>query len=552
MPEDSTAKRIALPLHFSNRDARLPEGALHIVRRLREEGYTAFYAGGCVRDALRGAPIKDIDIATSATPEEVKELFPAQSIGVGKAFGVMLVVLDGISYDVATFRKDGGYQDGRHPETITYDTAKHDAERRDFTINALFYDPVQETVIDFVGGLDDLKRGVLRTVGSAQQRFREDRLRLLRAIRFASVCKLKIERTTWEALKTEAPALMCVSMERIRTEFERMLCEAPDPARAMELLFESGLLGVFFPELTALRGCLQDPVWHPEGDVWEHVVRMLCLIPAPRDPQLVWSVLLHDIGKPATLQIGIKPDGSPAYRTPNHASVGAKMTPEILRRFKLPVATIEAVQQAVAGHMQFIEIPKMKQATLRRFLGRPTMPLELALHRLDCLSSHAKLDLYDFAQEQIKRFGSEPVLPKAFISGNDLMLCGYAEGIQLGKMLRTLYTMQLEGATRSDLLEHALLNAPKPRKLLFVCAPEMPFPLRKAWETLCERPEWDVAAMILPGQPWDEPPHPKRRILRLVADCAGNVEYPDISGFDAVVLPQNCAWEFDEPPILRV
>lgn len=435
----------------SSRKALVPQ-AVELVGRLRARGFVAYFAGGCVRDALRGAPVKDIDIATSATPEEVAALFPAQSVGVGRSFGVMLVTLGGIAYDVATFRTDGGYQDGRHPESVAYDTAEHDAQRRDFTANALFYDPLEGRLIDFVGGEADLRAGLLRTVGDPVRRFREDRLRLLRAVRFAAVCGWRIDPPTWEALRAEAPQVACVSAERIRTEFLRTLCEAPRPSEALALLSEGGLLGAFFPELTALRGCPQDPVWHPEGDVWEHTVRMLDLLPAPRDPTLVWAVLLHDIGKPRALRVGTKPDGSPWYRTPCHAGIGATMAPGILRRLKESRETLESVTTAVRYHMQFVELPRMRESTLRRMLGRPTMPLELELHRLDCLSSHAKLDLYALAKEKLAHYAAEPLLPPPAVTGRDLLALGFPPGPRMGKLLKTLYTRQLEGETREDLL----------------------------------------------------------------------------------------------------
>ena len=443
-------------LTFQSTDGALAERACAIVRRLRGHGFTAYFAGGCVRDALRGAPVKDIDVATSATPDQIAALFPAQSIGVGKSFGVMLVLQDGVPYDVATFRTDGGYQDGRHPDAIVYDTAEHDAQRRDFTVNALFYDPLEGRVIDYVGGLDDLRAGRLRTVGDPVRRFREDRLRLLRAIRFAAVCGWEIEPATWAALRAEAPALPCVSAERIRAEFLRMLCEAPRPSHALDLLTESGLLATFFPELLALRGCLQDPRWHPEGDVWVHTAKMLDLAPPPpRDPTLVWTLLLHDIGKPATLQTSVDPDGTPRYRTPNHAAVGAEMAEPILRRFKESRSVIEAVVTAVRNHMQFVELPKMRESNVRKMLGRPTMPLELELHRLDCLSSHAKLDLYDLAQRRLAEFAAEPILPPRAVTGRDLLALGFTPGPALGDLLDRLYARQLEGADRDTLLREA-------------------------------------------------------------------------------------------------
>ena len=443
-------------LTFQSADGALAERACAIVRRLRGNGFTAYFAGGCVRDALRGAPVKDIDVATSATPDQIAALFPAQSVGVGKSFGVMLVLQDGVPYDVATFRTDGGYQDGRHPDAIVYDTAEHDAQRRDFTVNALFYDPLEGRVIDYVGGLEDLRAGRLRTVGDPVRRFREDRLRLLRAIRFAAVCGWEIEPATWAAIRAEAPALPCVSAERIRTEFLRMLCEAPRPARALDLLSESGLLATFFPELLALRGCLQDPLWHPEGDVWAHTAKMLDLAPPPpRDPALVWAILLHDIGKPATLQTTVEPDGTLRHRTPNHAAVGAEMAEPILRRFKESRSVIEAVVTAVRNHMQFVELPKMRESNVRKMLGRPTMPLELELHRLDCLSSHAKLDLYDLAKRRLAEFAAEPILPPRAVTGRDLLTLGFTPGPALGELLDRLYARQLEGADRDTLLREA-------------------------------------------------------------------------------------------------
>ena len=527
-------------LHFLSNQPLLVEQAIHVVRTLQQAGFIAYFAGGCVRDALRQAPVKDIDIATSATPEEVAALFPAQSIGVGKSFGVMLVVLNGISYDVATFRTDGGYQDGRHPEFITYDTAEHDAQRRDFTVNALFYDPIAQSIIDYVGGVADLEAGVLRAIGTPRLRFQEDRLRLLRAIRFATVCNWKIAPQTWQALCDEAPHLMCVSVERIHVEFIRMLCEAEDPGEALHLLRISGLLQRFFPELVALHGCLQDPIWHPEGDVWQHTVKMLQRIPKKRDPELVWSVLLHDIGKPAALIVDRKPDGSPWYRTPNHASIGAQMAESILRRFKASNDAIERITTAVRYHMQFVEIQKMRQSSLRQMLGRPTIELELALHRLDCLSSHAKLDLYDYAREKLDAFAGEPVLPPPALTGKDLIALGYKPSPAFGRHLKKAYQAQLEGADRATLLVEALCQAPghsnRAKRIAFVLNADGSIPLPKAWETRGEHSDWEVALIVVPGIYWNQPTPEGARVLRLVTDCAGKTDYPAAKTFDLLIL----------------
>ena len=427
---------------------------------LARHGHTAYFAGGCVRDALRGAPVKDIDIATSATPDEVAALFSGRSLAVGKSFGVMTVLEGGIPFDVATFRRDGGYQDGRHPDGVVFDSAEHDAQRRDFTVNALFYDPRTGRVIDYVGGRRDLEAGIIRAVGDPLTRFREDRLRLMRAVRFAAVCGWTVEPATLEALRTEAPHLGCVSAERIRTEFLRTLCEAIRPGDALRLLRETGLLAAFFPELLRLAGCQQDPRWHPEGDVWEHTCLMLDLLKTPRTPELVWAVLLHDIGKPDTLVTERAPDGTCRYRTPNHAPAGAAMVPGILKRFKESRAMTEAVTEAVRYHMQFSELPKMRRSTLRQVLGRAHIREELELHRVDCLASHGKLDCYAFALEKLRELADEPVLPPPLVTGRDLIALGFRPGPAMGALLKRLYEAQLEGSGRDALLRQAAAERP--------------------------------------------------------------------------------------------
>ncbi len=418
-----------------------------VVERLRSAGYTAFFAGGCVRDALLGRQVNDIDIATNALPDAIEALFPGQTVPVGKAFGVILVIQGGERFDVATFRTDGGYQDGRRPDSITFSSAEHDARRRDFTVNGLFYDPHSRKIHDYVNGLPDLDARLIRAIGDPDLRFAEDRLRMMRAIRFSATLGFTIEPATLAAIGRHAPTLAAVSIERIAGEFIRTLCEAPGkPSAALDRLFETGLLRSFFPELTALRGCLQDPVWHPEGDVWAHTTLMLDHLPAPRDPELVWAVLLHDIAKPHTLVTETKPDGSPWHRTPNHAKVGAELAETILRRFKQPLALIQRVTESVRHHMQFTELPNMQPATLRRTLGRPTIALELELHRLDCLSSHSKLDLYRLALEKRAAFQNEPILPPPLIQGRDLLAAGHTPGPRLGAILKHLYTAQLGAA----------------------------------------------------------------------------------------------------------
>lgn len=417
---------------------RLITDGTAIVRTLQQHGYIAYFAGGCVRDALLKRSIKDIDIATSATPDEVAKLFPSQSIGVGKQFGVMLVVIQGTTFDIATFRKDGGYQDGRHPTSIDYAGDREDAQRRDFTINGLFYDPITEQIHDYVGGQEDLERRILRAIGEPLLRFQEDRLRMLRAVRFEAVTGFALDPATRIAIEHEASALTCVSVERIASEFIRTLCESAKPSAALERLFTTGLLAVFFPELIPLRTCEQNPVYHPEGNVWNHTTLMLDLIPVPRDPTLVWTALLHDIGKPACFILE-------GLRTPGHAAVGEGMAQMILRRFKQTNAMIEAVCTAIYYHMQFVELPKMRPANVRRMLGRKTIDLELELHRLDCLGSHEKLDLYELAQSKREAFANEPILPTPLVNGKDLIAIGIKPGKAMGTLLKATYTAQLDG-----------------------------------------------------------------------------------------------------------
>ncbi len=421
--------------------------ATAVAARLREAGWQTLFAGGCVRDALLGRPLKDIDIATAAPPETVEALFP-RTFAVGKAFGVIIVQTESATFEVATFRADGAYSDGRRPDTIRFTTAAADASRRDFTINGLFYDPADGTVADFVNGRADLDAGVIRAIGDPAARFREDHLRLLRAVRFAAVLDFTIEPVTAAAIRACAPLLASVSGERVGTEFMRILCEATRPSRALEYLRQSGLLGVFLPEVVAYHGCPQPPQYHPEGDVWAHTCLMLDALPAPRDADLAWAVLLHDVGKPPTRQSHPDPaaGGAPRHRFPCHAPHGAGMAASILARLRQPAARIEAVSNAVRHHMTFVDIHAMRSATRRRLLGSSGCDLLLELHRLDLTHSTGDLATYDFARTCRDAFVTEPVLPEPWIRGRDLIACGYRSGPTLGKLLERLYDAQLEGA----------------------------------------------------------------------------------------------------------
>lgn len=415
--------------------------AVSIVRRLVEAGHQAVFAGGCVRDQLMGKEPKDYDIATSARPEEVQRLFP-KTFAVGAHFGVILVREGEHSFEIATFRSDGEYTDGRRPESVSFTTAEQDAHRRDFTVNGLFYDPIKDEVLDYVGGRDDLARQVLRAIGDPHQRFEEDQLRLMRAVRFATVLGFEIEAVTWAAIVEMAPKIKSISAERIREELSRILLH-PNRVRGFDLLVSSGLMAAVLPEILVLQGCEQPPQFHPEGDVFVHTRIMLGLLPAQVSLSLVWSVLLHDIAKPATFTRD--PDGR--IRFNGHDKLGAEMSEEILRRLKYPNDVIEPTVEAVANHMVFKDVQKMRISRLKRFMARPGFEDEMELHRVDCQSSNGFSDNYDFIRQKQEEFGHDPLplIPKPLINGHELMAIGIPKGPQMGELLTAVQNLQLEG-----------------------------------------------------------------------------------------------------------
>jgi poly(A) polymerase len=434
--------------------------ARDVAAALARAGHQALFAGGCVRDALLGRPLKDVDIATSATPDQVEALFAGQTVAVGKAFGVVLVLRDGFQFDVATFRADGAYSDGRHPDGVSFASAEGDAQRRDFTVNGLFCDPASGEVIDYVGGLSDLDARVIRAIGEPEARFREDHLRLLRAVRFASALGFAIDPATRAAIAAHAEWIRSVSAERVATEFVRLLCESPRPSVGLNLLRETGLLALFLPEVAALHGTAQPPQFHPEGDVWTHTCLMLDGLPAPREPELALGVLLHDVGKPVTCCEQTDPEtGGSRIRFPCHAPVGAALARDILLRLRQPTARIEAVQALVAGHMQFVEADKMRRAKLRRFLGSALFSRLLELMRLDILYSNSDFTTWRFLKESYEAFQSEPVLPEPLLRGRDLIAWGVPPGPELGALLNALYDAQLEGRLTSLDEARALVGA---------------------------------------------------------------------------------------------
>ncbi|HEV3273186.1 MAG TPA: CCA tRNA nucleotidyltransferase [Candidatus Methylacidiphilales bacterium] len=425
--------------------------ACEIVAQLQRAGHTAYLAGGCVRDHLLGSEAKDYDVATSARPEEVQRLFPRVTDLTGKSFGVLRVMVEGEFFEVATFREDGPYRDGRHPEGVRFATAEEDAQRRDFTINGLFFDPVAKRLIDYVGGEADLRAGIVRAIGNPADRFAEDHLRLLRAIRFATRLGFEIEPRTWEAVRTEASMIRTVSAERVRDELNKIFT-AMKPERGLDLLDKSGLLAEVLPDIAALHGVEQPAQFHPEGDVYEHVRLMLSKIEAP-NLDLVLGVLFHDVGKKPTAKV----DENGRIRFNEHESVGADMAEQIMTGLRYDNKSIETVKEMVQHHMQFKDVPHMRESTLKRMMARPTFPLELELHRIDCASSHGDLRHYDFLKHLRETMPPEEIDPPRLISGRDLLAMGVTPGKMVGRILEAVRIAQLEGSvqTRAQALDMA-------------------------------------------------------------------------------------------------
>ena len=417
--------------------------AREIVARLREHRSVAYFAGGCVRDLVRGEAPKDIDIATDARPEKVQKIFP-RTYAVGAHFGVIVVLEDNFQFEVATFRSDGAYLDGRHPTEVHFSSPQEDAARRDFTINGMFFDPIATEVIDFVGGRADLEARIVRAIGDPGQRFTEDRLRMLRAIRFATVLGFEIEPRSWEALRQNSARINEISAERIREELVRIFL-SPNRTRGWDLLDESGLLRAILSEIEAMKGCKQPEQFHPEGDVFQHTRLMLKLLPEKVSVPLVFSVLFHDIGKPPTASV----DENGRIRFNGHDRVGAEMAEEIMQRLRFSRAEIDATVEMVRQHMVFKDVPRMRIAKLKRFMARPTFEDELELHRIDCASSHRMMENYDFLLRKREEFANEPIIPPPLVRGDHLIALGLEPGPKFGEILEAVETRQLEGALRT-------------------------------------------------------------------------------------------------------
>jgi putative nucleotidyltransferase with HDIG domain len=430
--------------------------AAEIVARLRAADHRAYFVGGCVRDLLLGREPEDYDVATSATPDLVLTLFE-KTFAVGAHFGVVLVCSkssagEEIVTEVATFRSDGAYSDGRHPDAVRFSTSpEEDVKRRDFTINGMMLDPevfastgkARDAVLDFVGGMKDLNAGLIRAIGDPGDRFAEDKLRMLRGVRFAARFAFDLEPATARAIEEQAPALNQVSRERVREELTRMLTEGR-ARRAFELLDRTGLLAEVLPEVVKMKGVEQPPQYHPEGDVFVHTLLLLDGLPAGCPPALAWAALLHDVGKPATFRLA--PD---RIRFDGHVEVGLRIAEEICRRLRFPNHETEQILLLIANHMRFAEVRKMKESTLKRFFRLPHFDQHLELHRLDCLSSHGSLDLYDFARHRFETLAQAQVRPPLLVTGKDLIEAGYLPGPQFTQMLATAEDAQLEGVAHT-------------------------------------------------------------------------------------------------------
>ena len=442
--------------------------AIDIVRTLRERGYQAYFNGGCVRDLLLEREPADYDVATDATPQQVMNIFP-RTLAVGAQFGVVLVpcssaesevASEGASrstVEVATFRCDVGYSDGRHPDEVRFTKdPREDVQRRDFTINGMLLDPLRDEILDFVGGREDLKAGVIRAIGEPSRRFAEDKLRMLRAVRFAARFDYKIDPATFAAIQQLAPQIRQVSQERIREELTKMLTEGR-ARRAFLLLDESGLLREVLPEISAMKGVEQPPQFHPEGDVFVHTLLLLEKLPAGSSKTLAWGALLHDVGKPPTFRVA--PD---RIRFDGHVDVGVKMAAEICRRLRFSNDETDQILALVHNHMRFAQVRQMNESTLKKFLRLPKFGEHLELHRMDVLSSNGILDAYEYARERMNSIPPEAIRPQPLVTGDDLIAAGYEPGPRFKEILDAVEDAQLDGklTSREAAIEYVLHEFP--------------------------------------------------------------------------------------------
>src|SRR6266481_5086087 len=432
------------------------ELANSICDALQDAGFQAFLVGGCVRDLLLGREPADYDVATSATPEQVLKLFP-DGVTVGAQFGVILVVREGVKVEVATFRSDVGYSDGRHPDRVEFASSpEQDVKRRDFTINGLVMRHNTGEILDFVDGQADLRTGIIRAIGEPDKRFAEDKLRALRAVRFAARFGYEIDHKTFAAIRKHAQEISQVSPERIRDELTKLLTEGATRS-GCELLDSCWLLSIVLPEIAAMKGVEQPPQYHPEGDVWIHTLLMLEGLPAGCSATLAWGVLLHDVGKPATFR-SAKETGD-RIRFDGHVDVGMAVAKEILGRLRFSNDDTEQILSLVEHHMKFKDVGRMRLATLKRFVRLPRFEEHLALHRLDCISSHRNLEAYDFVTDFIRTTPPEVVRPSKLVTGEDVLELGFKPGPIVGRILAAVEEAQLNGELGSKDAAISFINS---------------------------------------------------------------------------------------------
>lgn len=428
--------------------------SLDCLKKIREAGFEAYFAGGCVRDRLLKIEALDYDITTSALPADLKKIFP-RVLEVGEAFNVIRVLSSEEKkphqVEIATFRKDVGVKDGRHPVRVESASAEEDVQRRDFTINGLLWDPLEDRIIDWVGGQEDLEKGILRSIGNAKERLQEDYLRMLRAVRFSARFGFPLEENLRTSIQELAPEITRISKERIFDEFCRMLSrEGAD--EAIRLMDELGLLEVLLPEALLMKGVEQPPEHHPEGDVWVHTLLLLKQIRLGHSPELGWACLLHDIAKPQTFS---HKEGD-RIRFNGHAQLGAEMSDSILKRFKAPNRFREIVFELVKDHLKFADVKKMKASTLKRFLRQDHFDWHLELHRIDCMACHQNLELYEFCQKALGELKEEDLKPPPLLGGKELLELGFKAGPKFKEILGDIETQQLEGilSTKEDALRY--------------------------------------------------------------------------------------------------
>ena len=434
-------------------------GALEIVKALGEKGHEAFFVGGCVRDALLGVASDEIDIATSATPQEVQQAF-AKTVAVGESFGVVLVIGGDLKFEVATFRRESRYGDGRHPESVSYTKSpEEDVRRRDFTINGMLYDPLSEELYDYVEGLGDLERRLVRTIGEPEKRFGEDRLRMMRAVRFTSCLGFELDGAALSAIRDGASGISVVSGERIREELVKILTRQ-NPGDGLRLLSSSGLLEHFLPEVECMHGVQQPPQFHPEGDVFDHTCLVMDKLYANTDggysEELAVAALLHDVGKPPTYS------ESDRIRFNGHDRVGAKMSEGICRRLRFSRKQIKRISELILEHLKFKDVFNMRESTLKKFLSLPYFEEHMRMHLADCMASHGKTDAYDFIREKMEEYGREEIKPTPLLAGQDLIDLGYSPGPVFSEILGQVEELQLENqlSSREEAIEFVLKNYP--------------------------------------------------------------------------------------------